>query len=149
MATEGLTSIAAPSLIDLSKKVRIQSPVIITSSLMKSPTTGKWWSEERQSEIRSCFLSDWDRPGSQCVALFSLNTWHPGGIINIKKKRKIACKCWTLKSFLSSATRASLNSHTWNIYIPLRSCSKGFPFPQLYYCTSRLDSVFLSVCSSL
>lgn len=40
MAAEG-TSVAVPSLIDLSEKVRIQSPVIITSSLMKSPTTGQ------------------------------------------------------------------------------------------------------------
>lgn len=68
-------SVAAPSLIDLSEKVSIQSPVIITSSLMKSPTTGQWWSEERPSEIRSCFLSDWGRSRTQSVALFSLTGW--------------------------------------------------------------------------
>lgn len=85
-------SVAVPSFIDLSKKVRIQSPVIITSSLMKSATTGQWWSEERQSEIRSCFLSDWGRSCTQSAALFILTGWqtprekHIFSVYNLKRK---------------------------------------------------------------
>lgn len=51
-----------PPLIDPSRKVRMQSPVIITDSLMKSTTAGGHWrTEERWSEIqwRWCSFITW------------------------------------------------------------------------------------------
>lgn len=108
-----LTSVAVPSLMDLSEKVRMQSPVIITSSLMKSPTTRRG-----QTEIRS---PDWG--WTQRGALFNLTTWQTPrkkkrrtyfSVYNWK--RKYACaKCKTLILCYFKFTRLKY------LYIPLRS----------------------------
>lgn len=117
------------------QKVRIQSTVIITSSLMKSPTTGQWWSRETHSEIRSCFLSDWGWTHTQRAALLSLTTWQTEkkhGVYHLKRRH--ACKCWTRKILpvLHNYYCVSLHSHTWNIYMQLKSQRLHFP-PALYF----------------
>ena len=132
---------AAPSLIDPREKVRIQSPVIITSSLMKSPTTGQWWSEERQSDIRLRLSSYTER------CLVQPTTWQ-----TTREKSFLSVYTWeeitdrTPKSSLCSTTNSYFKfTHMKYLY----STEKLFHFLQhcVYYIQIRL-SVFISVQQS-
>lgn len=116
---------------------------------MKSAATGQWWSEEKLSEIRSCFLSDWNCALTQGGALFRITSWHLGNKkkIHVKKEKK-NCKCWTIKSFLSSTTSVWIYTHEIFIFhweaFPEASIAHSFIIvpPEWTQC-------FLSVCSSL